>query len=231
MLPNCNSRALKFEQVENRICPAILVDLRSNGDLAVSGDSAGIVAITAIDSDSYQVMEGATLVATIDGVSRGIRVDLGGSSDVVTIDLAGQTLNGNVHVNLGDGDNTLTLTDGMVRGHLDIQGGIGIDTIDVQSDLTVRKNTQIDLGGGNNVATVSGTHFGQLTIQTGADNDTVTIDANADVAKHAKVGLGGGDNTFSVAGNFARHLFYDGAEGIDTVSILAHALVAQQAKI
>ena len=165
MVPNCNSRTLKFERVENRLCPAVLVDLGSNGDLAVSGDTAGIVAITAIDADSYQVTEGGSLVATVDGVSRGIHVDLGGSSDVVTIDLAGQTVNGNVQINLGNGDNSLTLTDGTIGGHLIIQGGSGIDTIDVQSGISVRKNTQIDLGAGNNVATVSGTHAGQLTIR------------------------------------------------------------------
>src|SRR4051812_42662231 len=187
MVPNSNSRTLKFEHVENRICPAVLVNLGSNGDLAVSGDSAGIIAITAVDSDSYQVTEGGALVATVDGVSRGIRVDLGSSSDMVTVDLAGQTVNGDVRINLGGGDNSLMLTDGTIRGHLVIQGGAGIDTIAVQNDLSVRKNTQIDLGDGDNVATVSGTHSGQLTIQTSAGNDVVTIDADADVGKHAKV--------------------------------------------
>ena len=231
MVPNCNSRTLKFEQVENRLCPAVLVDLGSNGDLAVSGDTAGIVAITAIDSDSYQVTEGGALVATVDGVSRGIRVDLGASSDSVTIDLAGQTVNGTVQINLGGGDNSLTLMHGTINGHLVIQGGVGIDTIAAQNDISVRKNTQIDLGDGDNVATVSGRHFGQLTVQTNTGNDVVTIDADADVAKHAKIRLGGGDNTFSTEGNFARHLFYDGFEGNDTVTILAHALVAWQAKI
>ncbi len=221
MVPNCSSRALKFEQVESRVCPAVLVDLGSNGDLAVSGDTAGVVAITALDSDSYQVTEGGVVVATVDGVSRGIRVDFGASSDVVTIDLAGQTVNGNVQIDLGDGDNSLTLTDGTIRGHLVIQGGAGIDTIGVQNDISVRKNTQVDLGAGNNVATVSGTHFGQLTIQTDAGNDVLTIDADADVAKHAKVRLGGGDNTFTTEGDFARHLFYDGFDGNDTVAILA----------
>src|SRR5262245_49348611 len=110
MVPNCNSRTLKFERFENRLCPAVLVDLGSNGDLAVSGDTAGIVAITAIDADSYQVTEGGALVANVDGVSRGIRIDLGASSDVVTIDLSGQTVKGNVQINLGNGDNSMTLT-------------------------------------------------------------------------------------------------------------------------
>src|SRR4029079_2118490 len=75
-----SSRTLKFEQVENRICPAVIVDLASNGDLAISGDSAAAVVITALDADSYQVTEGATPIATINGVSRDIRIDLGGSS-------------------------------------------------------------------------------------------------------------------------------------------------------
>ena len=77
MVLNRNSRTLKFEHVESRVCPAVLVDLGSNGDLSVSGDTAGVVAITALDSDSYQVTENAAVIATVDGVSRGIRVDGG----------------------------------------------------------------------------------------------------------------------------------------------------------
>ena len=161
MVLNRNSRTLQFEHVESRVCPAVLVNVGSNGDLAVSGDTAGAVIITALDSDSYQVTENAAVIATVNGVSRGIRVDLGGTSDVVTIDLTGQTVNGDVRVNLGGGDNTFTLADGTVRGHLFINGGSGIDTLTVQSDVSVRKNTQIDLGGGNNVAIISGSHAGQ----------------------------------------------------------------------
>src|SRR6478752_8251343 len=126
MVLNRNSRTLQFEHVESRVCPAVLVNVGSNGDLAVSGDTAGAVVITALDSDSYQVTENAAVIATVDGVSRGIRVDLGGTSDVVTIDLTGQTVNGDVQINLGGGDNNLTLTDGTVRGHLIIQGSAGI---------------------------------------------------------------------------------------------------------
>src|SRR5947207_891316 len=57
------SRTLSFEKVEDRMCPTILIGLGSNGDLNVSGDTAGPIAITALDADSYQVTEGATPVA------------------------------------------------------------------------------------------------------------------------------------------------------------------------
>src|SRR4051812_45859330 len=100
VITNSASRALNFERIENRICPAVLIGLGSNGDLNISGDSAGPIAITALDADSYQVTDGITPLATIDGVTRGIRIDLGSSADVVTIDLAGQTVNGNVQINL-----------------------------------------------------------------------------------------------------------------------------------
>src|SRR5258705_9286335 len=77
MVLNRNSRTLQFEHVESRVCPAVLVNVGSNGDLAVSGDTAGAVVITALDSDSYQVTENAAVIATVNGVSHGIRVDLG----------------------------------------------------------------------------------------------------------------------------------------------------------
>lgn len=104
-----------------------------------------------------------------------IRITLGGSNDNITLDLAGQSVNQDVRVNLGGGDNSFTLTDGTIRGHLVVDAADGIDTIDVQSDITVRKNTTLKLGAGDNVATISGSFAGQLTVETDLGNDTVTI--------------------------------------------------------
>src|SRR5262245_42160423 len=215
MSTNPTPRSLQFEQFESRLCLAVTVGVGSNGDLNITGDSAGPIEIVAIDSDSYQVSENGSVVATADGVRRAIRITLGAASDDVTLDLAGQSVNKDVLVDLGSGDNSFTLTDGTIRGHLVINGAEGADTVDVQSNINVSKNTTLELGAGDNVATVSGRLAGQLTIETDVGNDTVTISDGSSVAKHAKVRLGAGTNIFSMEGDVARHLFYDGFEGDD----------------
>ena len=63
-------RLLRFEQFESRLCPAATVGLGSNGDLTISGDTAGPIEITALDSDSYNVSENGALLATVNGVTR-----------------------------------------------------------------------------------------------------------------------------------------------------------------
>ena len=75
--------------------------------------------------------ENGAVVATADGVRRAIRITLGDSNDDVTLDLAGQSVNKDVLVDLGGGDNSFTLTDGTIRGHLVVNGAEGIDTVDV----------------------------------------------------------------------------------------------------
>src|SRR5688500_19027718 len=96
------SRHLRFESIEHRLCLAVTAGLAANGDLLVEGDSAGAIEIVALDADSFQVSENAVVVGTVDGVRRGIRIALGAANDVVTLDLAGQSLNKDLHVSLGE---------------------------------------------------------------------------------------------------------------------------------
>src|SRR5882757_10069446 len=111
-------RLLRFEQFESRLCLATTVGLGSNGDLQVSGDTAGPIEIIALDADSYNVTENGAPLATVNGVTRAIRLELGSSNDDVTLDLAGQTVNKDVLVNLGGGNNTFTVKHGTIGGHL-----------------------------------------------------------------------------------------------------------------
>ena len=167
MSPTLNSRPLRFEQFESRLCLAVTAAVASNGDLEVSGDSAGPVEIVALDSDSYQVTENGAVVASVDGVTRGIRIAFGSANDDVTLNLSNQTVAKDVRVELGAGDNSFTLIDGTIRGHLIVSAGDGIDTIDVQSDVAVAKNAKFELGAGDNVATFSGSFSGQFTLECG----------------------------------------------------------------
>ena len=160
MASSFSRRALKFEKVESRLCLALTVGVASNGDLEVTGDTTGPVEIVALDADSYQVSENSVPLTIVDGVTRAIRISLGGSNDVVTLDLANQTVGGSVLVNLGDGDNSLTVKDGTIRGHLVVEGGAGADVIDVQRDIAVFKNATFNLGAGDNIATLSANFSG-----------------------------------------------------------------------
>ncbi len=79
---------------------SVMASLASNGDLVVEGDSAGPVVITALDFDSYQVSDMGADVGTIDGVRRGIRVELDNTGSDVTLDLNYQKVKKNVIVDL-----------------------------------------------------------------------------------------------------------------------------------
>jgi len=99
-------RHLQFEQCEKRLCMAVTAAVASNGDLQISGTSAGPVEIVALDADSFEVMEGGVLVANVDSVTRGIQITLGSGNDVVTLDLGNHNVNKDIRVNLGEGDNS-----------------------------------------------------------------------------------------------------------------------------
>jgi hypothetical protein len=50
----------------------------NSGDLFISGDAEGDVEIVAVDSRTFQVIDNGQTIATLDGVTDDVRIDLGG---------------------------------------------------------------------------------------------------------------------------------------------------------
>ncbi len=61
------------------------------------------------------------------------------NDDVVTIDLGGKTVD-SLTVNLGDGDNSLTVKNGTVGSNLLARGSSGDDSLTIAADATIAKN-------------------------------------------------------------------------------------------
>ena len=130
-----------LESLERRVLLTVNATL-SDGDLLVSGDSDGPIQIVAQDADSYQVLDNSVEVAVVDGVTKGVQLEMGDLDDDIVLDLAGQTLRGHLRAHLGEGTNRLQLVNGRIGGQVLITGGAGADTVDVQSDVVVGKHVR-----------------------------------------------------------------------------------------
>lgn len=128
-------------------------------------------------------------------------VETGSGQDIVTV-------SGIAYANfdLGDGDDTLDITNSYVTGTIDT--GAGSDTV------TVKQYTQqVDLGSGDNTLTVEGAVNGSITALDGKDIITV--------ASAGTVDLGAGDNELTVSGGLSGNLTL--GDNDDTVDIGASA--------
>ncbi len=99
-------KSLVCEKLEPRQMFAIDVTV-VDGDLVVSGEAEGAVAIRTLEDGSIEVKEGDRIVANKTDVTDDIRIDLdstGTQDDTVVIDLKAKAID-RLMVNLGNGDN------------------------------------------------------------------------------------------------------------------------------
>ncbi|MCH8043787.1 MAG: hypothetical protein IID44_08710 [Planctomycetes bacterium] len=222
----------QLEQLEKRLLLTVGVALNDAGDLVVDGDASGDVAIvadggvyTVSDDDGDQVVDGE--------VTGSIRIALegedDGANDNVTIDLGGGSVQ-NVSANLGEGDNSLSISNGSVSGRLSYRGGDGSD--DVTIDVAIGRGIFARLGGGDNSLTIRDSVGdpaegedavpevgGGIIVSGGDGNDTVTVDEDAAVARLIFARLGGGDNTVNINGDLGSSLVVHGRGGADTLNV------------
>jgi hypothetical protein len=174
--------------------------------LTVSGAAAGLTVTSGAS--------GSTLVSLKD-VDAGT-LTLGAADDTVSIEGA---VTGTLStVNLGNGENSLTISGDLTVG-VDIDGGAGVDTVHL-------KGTAADADPPIPAITLGGT----ITIDTAAGNDAVTLDGKLTIAADAAiaVNLGEGDDvltldaehltlpTFSTGTGFTLN---GGADGNDTLAL------------
>src|SRR5215468_187677 len=120
-----------LEALEQRWCPSVSAAVRG-GSLVVSGaatNAADTIQITQTAANTFQIKDGATVVATLSGVTKDVVVNLGAANDKVALDLGGRAAPRNVSINLGRGDNQLSVVNGTIDGHLSVFGGRGVDTV------------------------------------------------------------------------------------------------------
>ncbi len=208
----------------------VLAEITNAGDLIITGDDAankivitevaGTVKITRADADT-SVNGNADVGDTgvlIDGAfSRNIKIKMGDGDDVVVIlgDYGGDGLGGGNDVLFAiDGNVQIDLGDGVAAGAdqeailnlIEVGGSVKItskDDNDANVDIervSVGKNVQIALGGGNNDASVIDTTIsGNLKIANKDGTHNVTLD-NADVTGSVSISNGSGMATVSVRG-------------------------------
>src|SRR5262245_19680703 len=140
-----------FEHLEARYCLTVAAAV-DNGNLVLTGDADGAVAITAVDATTYKVTDNGADVATLEDVTGGIRIDIDDTAAHdydVTIDLAGQSVD-HLMANFGDGNNSLTVQGGTIAGNLRFTGGADNDSLTIAADATVEKSVNARLGDGDN---------------------------------------------------------------------------------
>jgi large repetitive protein len=208
---------LCFERLEDRKLLAASVSQRGS-TLTINGDNADdSLTIESTATGEVVVTDNTTGDVDVYTNVRIINVNTRGGDDTVEF-IGGDLLSGGrVSVNLGSGDDT-GIVSGDFSGSLTVDGGIGLDTLDltglgaVDGSLTLRSST-----GGDEIALGPAFISGNLSITTSTGEDIVTIDG-VSVDGTTRVSLGTGDDQLSiVGGTFGRAVTLDAGAGDDFI--------------
>jgi hypothetical protein len=215
-----NGKMLRiFEALETRRALAVAAEV-VNGSLVISGESDGVVAIVGSASGEFTVTDNGSQVASLTGITKDIRVNLPtqGADDAVSIDLGGQSIR-SLYANLGGGENALTVGNGVINGVTSVRAGQGADAVALAADLTMKNETILWLGGGDNKIEVDGQLGRGLDILTGGGDDSLTLAQGSSVSRGVRAALGNGDNSIAIDGAIGRELALLTGSGDDIVAI------------
>ena len=135
------NRKSEYGTLENRRCMAVVVGT-NDGHMWVEGEADGVVEIYASGEDAFTVTDNGVEIGTYEDVSKNLRVRLdqngAAQDDVVNIDVLDEAFE-NISVQLGDGDNHVSVEGSRGRGwgaefyvqRIRIQGGQGNDSAPV----------------------------------------------------------------------------------------------------
>ena len=210
------------ERLEQRVCLTVNASLTDSGDLLVGGDADGAVEISTTDGQTYQVTDNGVALEAVSGVTGGVRVTLDQTArtanDSVTIDLGGQSIK-RLIANLADGDNTLTVRNGTVKGNLSFVGGTGADQLTLADSLIVQRSVAALLGAGSNIVTVDGQVDGDVHVHGREGDDVVHVGAGAKIGRGLSALLGDGNNSIDAQGEIGRGLMVRTGAGADSVQL------------
>lgn len=223
---------LTCESLEHRRLMAIDVGV-VDGDLLIGGTADGAVTITALEGGAMEVKEGDMVVATLNNVTDDLRIQFdpeGTVNDQVLLSLGDAPID-QVMVDLGGGDNVLSIDSGSLSGSLFLFGGEGSDSLLMGQDVEVEDNVFAWLGKGDNLVEVDGSIGRNLFVRAGAGDDTVALSDNAMIGRNADFQLGDGDNSASVSGQIEGRMSYRGGSGDDAAEIAETGVINGNASI
>lgn len=193
---------------------AVAEPTRADGDVSVvvvdgtldirGDDGANAIAVGPGASDEGFVVTGenGTLVsgfgtAIVDGARR-VRIDLGAGDDSLTI--RGATVLGTLDVRLATGDDQLTLEQVRAEGNVTVKAGRGRDVLRVQGDARFLAKLRLRAGeGADDVAFAGATLRGRVTIYTaGGADDVVLSGLDTETLAFVEVDTGDADDTVRV---------------------------------
>ncbi len=138
---------LSLEQLEDRLVPATAHFV--SGTLLISpspGESGLNLTVTQSSANTFQVTDNGKPVGTYGPVAN-LDITGGSGADSITVDLDGKTYTGNLLINSGTGNDTLTIQStggaGGIGGNTTLITGTGVDSINLNSAGT----TAIRFGG------------------------------------------------------------------------------------
>ena len=169
------------------------VDGQLNGVNIHNQTFTGITSISVVGfggNDNFQFASSLTLPTVIRGGDGNDQVQLGNGNNVVTLG------NGNDQVQAGNGNNVITAG----TGNDNIKSGDGINTILVGA-ANSRGNIQVQLGDGANTVTLLGNGNDQVQAGNGANKVSITGNGN----DHVQLGDGNNDSV-SINGNGNDHV-------------------------
>jgi len=218
------------ELLETRVLPSAIA-AASGSKLTVSTDAdagdlqieqvTGGVKVTALNGTTLTVGGNVVADATFNGVTQ-LTLNLGEGDD--TINFAGNLNLKTVAINLGDGNNVLTVGAGFsVSSKLTINSGTGADQITLNG--TTGKSLAINTGIGNDEVSLYGTSFSSTaSINTGAGADVVTIDqisvsANANFSNNLTITTGEDNDTVSISNATTKKVSINTGDDDDTINL------------
>jgi hypothetical protein len=219
-------RNMRFENLESRqlLAGDVLVNV-VRGDLVIQGDAAdndiaitagterGTFVVTGLNGTTvHQEGQSPANEVTVSGMRRDVRINLGDGNDAVS--LADANVRGNVTIRGGAGDDEIAIDETSIDGRLAIDAGTDDDTVNLGSAPDA--GTTLSDGNGSLEGPLqvrNGIH-----VELGSGNDMVSLDR---ATTRAGIGVHGGlgDDTIGASLTTSKVLAITGGEGIDTVSL------------
>jgi hypothetical protein len=197
---------LEIEPLEQRqmLAGNVTAVITGAGDLVITGDSSG------------------NQIDVVIGSSGEVSVVGSGGTTVDASELMGAEVTGDVKIDMGDGNNVVTVDDyGAGIQDVDFKSGAGADSIEI-SYFETTGNFKFDSGDGNDIVNIHGvTVEGSATVVVGGGNDTLDLDlVTTGKKKNITVSASSGDNTLNLddVESYAGKLNIKTGSGADTIS-------------
>jgi cyclophilin family peptidyl-prolyl cis-trans isomerase len=179
----------------------------SHGNLVIEGDKLDNVITIAVASGQLTVTGGtgtsingltSAFTTAVSNFTGKLKVDMGKGNDNVTID--GLTVDGKASIELGKGNDTLSIDSSSVSGKATLKGGKGDDSVTVTDSTFSKLSTKLEHG--NDSLSISGTTAtAKTTLKGGSGTNIFTDDGNNSLADLSEKKFAAGPSNSSLTAN------------------------------